>query len=152
MLAGDIEGNVRGRVVERVKEQAGFEAAARAVLDDATVRAQCIGHFGDVRLEDLKLGAGEVVLGEFTDPVEELGAALVVEEFTGEYFSFLGEAVDDLRAEVIPLGRKVVQAVVARVMRCMARSSQTICGRNLGSHGIAPIRIASGVIRPMPGA
>jgi len=66
-----------------------------------------------VRLEDLKLGAGEVVLGELANPVEQLRAALVVEKFAGEYFSFLGEAVDDLRAEVIPIGRKIAQTVVA---------------------------------------
>ena len=48
--------------------------------------SNCCRERGGVRGEDGTLGAGEVVLGEGGDLLEELGAALVVEEPRGKGF------------------------------------------------------------------
>src|SRR5579871_5787266 len=76
--------------------------------------AQCVSHVTRVFRENPKFGAREVVLREVADLVEELGAALVVEEFAGQSLFLLAQSRNDLRAEVIALGREIMKPLGPR--------------------------------------
>ena len=74
------------------EEDAGLGGGACAKLGDGDGAGKKREDFSGVRGEDGALGAGEVVLGEGGDLLEELGAGLVVEEPGGEDFGIGGEA------------------------------------------------------------
>ena len=56
--------------------------------------------------EDRGFGAREVVLGQLADPIEEDGAALVVEEFRVKVLRAGRQAGQDFREEQIACGRR----------------------------------------------
>ena len=63
-----------------MEEEAGFGGGAGAELGDGDGGDEFEEDVVGAEGEDVALGAGEVVLGECGDLLEELGAALVVEE------------------------------------------------------------------------
>ena len=81
------------------EEEAGFGGGAGAQLDESehgsgSSVAGGSGFAEDLRGvegEDAALGAGEIVLGQFGDLLEEVGTSFVVEEPWGEGFGVYGE-------------------------------------------------------------
>ena len=87
------------------EEDAGLGSGAGSELDEGKDRCG-IGAAGERGLrddivgvggEDAALGAGEIVLGELGDLLEELGAGFIVEEPGGEGLGSRGEAVARFR-------------------------------------------------------
>jgi hypothetical protein len=77
---------------ERAEEDAGLGSGAGAELGDGNRRVEGEEDLIGVGGEEVALGAGEVVLGECGDLLEEVGAGFVVEEPRGEGLGGSGEA------------------------------------------------------------
>ena len=95
--------------VQRVEQHARLRGRARAELDEldgARQRRQ----LGRGLLEDRALGARGVVLGQLADPVEQLGAARVVEVLGRQFLERPREAVEHVLGE-----RAFLAAVEVRV-------------------------------------
>src|SRR5438552_14634080 len=65
------------------QQRLGFARAAGAQLDDGPGAGQA-GDGPRVRLENRRLGSGEIVLGSLADALEQLAALGVIEEPAGE--------------------------------------------------------------------
>jgi hypothetical protein len=104
--AVDVERDVapeRAGARHGVEQDAGLGGGAGPELDelaDAGGRDDRVG----ARLEDRALGAGRVVLGQLADPVEQRGAARVVEVLGRQLLGGAGEAVEDVVGERAPGG------------------------------------------------
>ena len=103
---GDIERHValeRAGGLQGVEQHARLRGGARAELDELAGACQ-LGDLLGAPLEDRALGARLVVLGELADPVEQLGAARVVEVLRRQLLERSREAVEDV------LGKRTASA------------------------------------------
>ena len=74
----DVDRDVAAGLEQR-KEPRRLGAIARAQIDQRRSHADLPGHLGTVRREDGGLGAGRVVLRQFGDRLEQMGAEPVVQ-------------------------------------------------------------------------
>ena len=99
VIAGDVDGHVRGRPDQAVEQIARLHAAAAAEFDQHHAGAEPLPHLGGELFHQLQLGARDVVLVEFADAIEEDRAALVVEVLAGELLRRPSQAVEHVVKE-----------------------------------------------------
>ena len=83
-LLGDIDRDISDRVLELLEQHARLDSGARAETDQLDIRANRFRHLASVALQQLRLRARDVILGQFADFLEEIGAALIVKKFARE--------------------------------------------------------------------
>lgn len=79
MLLRNIDRNVGYRFVERVQQDPGFHAAAASILNKHHPFADLKGDRLAMLSHDFQLGASWIVLVKIANPIEQLGATLVVQ-------------------------------------------------------------------------
>src|SRR5690606_34406006 len=89
VLAGDVDGNVAGRRVHVVEQQARLRTAPAAVLDQQATRPEPLHDGAEVPLQDRPFRARRVVRLQFADAVEEVRATGVVQVLAGQYLRAL---------------------------------------------------------------
>src|SRR6185503_11074714 len=103
LLARDVDGHVRHRLVERIEEHANLDARAAAVLDERGSRAGKLRDLRGVSTQDLELRAWQIVLVERADALEERCPVLVVEQLRGKRLRFVQETAQHLAADAVVL-------------------------------------------------
>ena len=129
--------------VQRVEQHARLRGRARAELDELD-RARQRRQLGRGLLEDRALGARRVVLGQLADPVEQLGAARVVEVLGRQFLERAREAVEHVLGE-----RAFLAAVEMRVDPDRRSSSAGL--RDVGSISSVPRQAHAGEDLPALG-
>ena len=131
-LLGDVDGHVRlerAGVAHRVEQHPALGGGARAELDQRPRRRRG-DDLGRAGVEDLALAAGRVVLGQLGDPLEQLGAALVVEVLRRQLLERAGEALaDDLGHPGERAALRQVDLDLDRAARAAASSSASLAQR-----------------------
>ena len=99
-LLGNIDRDVGDRILEMFEQHPRLHAGAGAEADQLRVRADRFGHFAAVTPQELGLGAGDVILRQLADFLEQLRAALIVEKFAGKRTRRTGESGDDFGEKI----------------------------------------------------
>ncbi len=98
-----VDGHVRRRGEQMIEQRAGLGAAAAAVLDEDATGADEPRHLRRGRGHDGVLGARGIVLLKAGDPLEQRGAALVVEQPAREPLLLLTQPFEHLRPQLVEL-------------------------------------------------
>ena len=118
VILRDIDRHVDGEVVQVLEQHAGLAAGPGAVLDEAGLRSHKVGNLLDVVVHDPEFGFGRVVLGQARDLVEELRAALVVEELGRDRARPALQAGDNGVEQILGSGLRVVKSNVLLFRHC----------------------------------
>ena len=102
-------GRVDGRFLERIQQQARLAAGAAAVVDDVGARARERGDLGAAGTQEGDLDARDVVLGHLEDGLEQVRAALVIDEAAGQPLRRLREAGEHGLPEIVRRRREVME-------------------------------------------
>ncbi len=108
VFARDVDRRIHRRLLQRLQQQAGLAAGAAAVIDDIGARPRKRGDFGAVGAQEGDLDARNVVLGHLEDGLEQVRAALVIDEAAGQPLRHLREAGEHGLPEVARRRRKVM--------------------------------------------
>ncbi len=109
MLAGDVDRHIGDRMVQGVEHQPRLLAGAGPELHQRRAPADGGGDLAGAVAQDRELGAGGVVLEQFADLVEQVRAALVIEEASGDGLLRAGQPLHQGVGETLLHGREVVQ-------------------------------------------
>jgi hypothetical protein len=109
MFARDVDRRIHRRVPQRLQQQAGLAAGAAAVVDDIGARPGERGNLGAAGAQERDLDARDVVLGHLEDGLEQVRAALVVDEAAGQPLRRLRQAGEHGLPEIVRRRRKVVE-------------------------------------------
>src|ERR687896_1516761 len=90
-LPRDIDTEVGGGVQD-IEQQPDLLAGPAPKLDEQAVRLHAAGDILCVVVQDSRLRAGQIILREFTDNLEQFRAAPVIEEFWGNALGLLRES------------------------------------------------------------
>src|SRR5919198_1278905 len=90
-LPRDIDTEVGGGVQD-IEQQPDLLAGPAPKLHEQAVRLRAAGNILCVGLQDSGLGAGQIILRQLTDSLEQFRAAPVIEEFWGNVLGLLRES------------------------------------------------------------
>jgi hypothetical protein len=93
-VLGDVEWDVAAHVAG-AKQNAGLRGGAGTDLDELA-GARHREHVGGRIVQDRELGPSRVVLGQLGDPLEQLGAARVVQVLGRQFLERTRETVEDV--------------------------------------------------------
>ena len=99
-LLGDIDRHVGDRIFELLEQHARLNSRAGAEADQLDVRADRFRHLAAVAPQQLRLRPRDVILGQLADFLKEIGAALIVEKFTGERARRTGKPGQNFREKI----------------------------------------------------
>src|ERR1041384_1671053 len=85
LLLRNIDRHINARISQFFEQDPRFRSSAGAETDQFDLRAERFRHFRTVQSQNLNLGPRDVVFGQVTDLLEQLGPALVVEKFAGQF-------------------------------------------------------------------
>src|SRR4051812_12433745 len=66
------------------QQQTRLDPSTGSESNERGVRPDRFSDFGSVKMQELRLCAGDVILGQLADLLEQVRAALVVEKFAGQ--------------------------------------------------------------------
>src|ERR1700730_12627204 len=100
MLTGDVHRHVRCRSIELLQQEASFQAAAAAVLDQETLWAEKRAHLLRVSPHNREFRPRQVVFLELRDSIKQTRALLVVKIFARDGLGDRAETVEDIGPEL----------------------------------------------------
>jgi len=109
MLTRDVDGDVSGRLIERLQEDSHLLAGTAAELYQAAITPHAGRDVTRVVLEDRDLGTGQIVFGQAADCLEQGRAARVVKEFARYSLAGAAEPAQDGVAKAFLSGSQIIE-------------------------------------------
>ena len=106
LLLRDIDRDINSGLLERFNENARLGTRSSAESDQLNIRSNLRRDFSAVSIENIDLGASDVILRQFANLLEQRSTALIVEILARQGARIGGKARDNVRQQIRRWGNR----------------------------------------------